>query len=281
MPAHNGHMPIIPEEPTPFSVSEPHKARQMAEAFGSDPERYDRSRPHYPQAMVDAIVAAIPGRDVLDVGIGTGISARPFQAAGCRVVGVDVDARMAEFARRRGFEVEVAKFEDWDAAGRRVDAVISGQTWHWVDPVAGAAKAAAILRPGGRLALFWNVFQPPVDVAEGFAAVYRRVLPGSSFARGTSGGLEAYSGLHTIAADGVRAAGLFGEPERWRFDWERSYTREEWLDQVPTSGGHNQFPPGQLEELVAGLGAVIDAVGGRFTMHYSTVVVTAVTTAEE
>lgn len=265
----------------PLSVSESHKARQMAESFGLDPERYDRSRPRYPQAMVDAIVAAIPGRDVLDVGIGTGISARPFQAAGCRVVGVDVDARMAEFARRSGSEVEVAKFEDWDPAGRRVDAVISGQTWHWVDPVAGAAKAAAVLRRGGRLALFWNVFQPPVDVAEAFAAVYRRVLPGSPFYRGMAGGLEAYSGLHTKAADGVRAVGLFSEPEQWRFDWERSYTKEEWLDQVPTSGGHNQFLPGKLEELLAGLGAAIDAVGGRFTMHYSTVVVTAVRTADE
>jgi SAM-dependent methyltransferase len=108
---------------------------------------------------VRSIVAESPGRDVLDVGIGTGISARPFQAAGCRVLGVEVDARMAEFARQHGFEVEVAKFEDWDPAGRTFDAVIAGQAWHWVDPVAGAAKAAEVLRPGGRLAVFWNAFK--------------------------------------------------------------------------------------------------------------------------
>lgn len=45
-----------------------------------------------------------------------------------------------------GFEVEVAKFEDWDAAGRRFDAVIAGQTWHWIDPVAGAAGFAEVYR---------------------------------------------------------------------------------------------------------------------------------------
>lgn len=33
-------------------------------------------------------------------------------AAGCRVLGVEVDARMADFARWRGIEVEVAKFEE-------------------------------------------------------------------------------------------------------------------------------------------------------------------------
>ena len=203
------------------------------------------------------------------------ISARAFLAAGCRVLGVEVDARMAEFARQRHLEVEVAKFEDWCPLGRTFDAVIAGQTWHWVDPVAGAAKAAEVLRPRGRLAVFWNVFQPPPDLSGAFAAVYRRVLPGSPFFRGVPGGLEAYSGQHTKAADGMREVDLFGEPERWQFDWERSYTRDEWLDQVPTSGGHNLFPPGKLEELLAGLGAAIDAVGGSFTMAYTAVVVTA------
>lgn len=247
----------------------------MAESFGSDPERYERTRPRYPQAMVDRIVAAIPGPDVLDVGVGTGISARPFQAAGCRVLGVEVDPRMAQFARRSGLDVEVAKFEEWDPAGRAFDAVISGQTWHWVDPIAGATKAAQVLRPGGRLAIFWNVFQPPADLSDAFAAVYGRVLPDSPFSRGTSGGVAAYSAQFTKAAEGIREVGSFGEPEEWRFDWERSYTRDEWLDQVPTSGGHNLLPHDKLHELLAGIGAAIGAVGGSFTMEYATVVVTA------
>ncbi len=98
---------------------------------------------------------------VLDVGCGTGIAARQFQAVGCRVLGVDPDARMVGLARRFGVKAEVAKFEDWDHAGQAFDAVIAGQAWHWVDPVAGAAKAAQVLRPVGRLAVFWNSFRPP------------------------------------------------------------------------------------------------------------------------
>jgi len=275
MPTYSGHMTTLPSEPTPFSVRESHHARQMAESFGSDPERYDRTRPRYPQAIVERIVAESPGLDVLDVGIGTGIAARAFQAAGCSVLGVDVDAKMAEFARRSGLEVDVAKFEDWDPAGRAFDAVIAGQTWHWVDPVAGAAKAAKVLKPGGRLAAFWNVFQPPFDLCEAFAATYRRVLPDSPFFRGVARGLEAYSGQLTKTADGIRKVSAFGEPEHRQFHWERAYTREEWLDQVPTSGGHSQLPPNTLQELLAGIGAAIDTVGGSFTMGYAAVVVTA------
>jgi SAM-dependent methyltransferase len=243
---------------------------------GSDAERYDRARPRYPDALISRIVAASPGRDVLDVGCGTGIVAQQFQALGCRVAGIDPDAQMAEFARQRGLKAEVAKFEDWDPAGRTFDTVVAGMTWHWVDPVAGAAKAVQVLRPGGRLAVFWYVFQPAPGLGQAFAAVYRRVLPpGSPFSRGTMPGLDSYSAFFTKAADGIRHVGAFSDPEQRRFDWNRAYTRDEWLDLVPTSGGHSKFPSATLQELLAGIGAAIDEAGGSVTMHYTTVVVTA------
>jgi SAM-dependent methyltransferase len=250
----------------------------MAESFGVDPERYDRTRPRYPEALVNRIVASSPGPDFLDVGPGTGISARQFQAAGGQVLGVEPDTRMADFARRTGVEVEVATFEAWDPAGRDFDAVVAGQAWHWVDPVAGAAKAAQVLRPGGRLAVFWHVFQSPPEVAEAFAAVYQRVLPDSLASLATvraMPALDGYSALFTKAADGIRQAGAFGHPEQWRYDWEHSYTRDEWLDLTPTHGIHTQLPPAKLAELLAGFGAAVDAMGGSFTMNYATVAVTA------
>src|SRR5271167_1623582 len=200
-------MPTVPPERAPLAGSEPrepHQARQVAESFGTDAERYDRTRPRYPDALVGRIVAASPGPSVLDVGCGTGIAARQFQAAGCQVLGVEPDARMADFARRTGVEVAVARFEAWESAGRAFDAVIAGQAWHWVDPVAGAAKAAQVLRPGGRLAVFWNVFQPSPDVGGAFSAVYRRVMPTLPFNPWAMPALDGYSGLFTRAADGIR-----------------------------------------------------------------------------
>ena len=150
-----------------------HLQRQVAEGFGTDAGRYDRARPTYPADLVDRIIAASPGRDVLDVGCGTGISARLFQAAGCRVLGVDPDPRMAELARQGGTETEVATFEDWDPAGRTFNAVIAAQAWHWVDPVAGAAKAAAVLRPRRTAGGVLERLRP----AGGLARGVRRGLP--------------------------------------------------------------------------------------------------------
>ncbi|GGS14516.1 methyltransferase type 11 [Streptomyces aureoverticillatus] len=258
---------------------EPHRNRRLAESFGSDAERYDRARPRYPQALVDRVVAASPGPRVLDVGVGTGIAARQFQAAGCRVLGVDVDARMADLARRTGVEAEVAAFEEWDPAGRTFDAVVAAQTWHWVDPVAGAANAARVLRPGGRLAVFWNVFDPAPDVREAFAEVHRRVLPDAPLNPwATASPLVAYEPLSARAADGMRQTGAFGAPERWRHDWEHAYTRDQWLDQLPTHGGNSQLPQDILRELLTGIGVAVDALGGGFTMRYATVAVTAART---
>jgi SAM-dependent methyltransferase len=246
-----------------------------------DAEGYDRTRPHYPDAMVERITAASPGPDVLDVGCGTGIEARQFQAAGCKVLGVEPDARMAEFARRSGVEVEVATFEAWDPGGRAFDAVVAGTAWHWVDPVAGAAKAAQVLRPGGRLAVFWHVFQPPPEVNDAFAAVYQRVVPDSPFDLQATPkqSLDGYQALFTKTADGIRKVGGFSDPQQWRFDWQRSYTREEWLDQLPTSGALTRLPSDKLAEVLEGVGAAIDAMGGSFTMPYATVAVTAARTS--
>jgi SAM-dependent methyltransferase len=229
--------------------------------------------------MVDAILAASQGRDMLDVGIGTGISARPFQEAGCGVLGVEPDERMANYARTSGIDVEIAKFEEWEPAGRTFDIVTAGQTWHWVDPVLGASKAAEILRPGGRIALFWNVASSAPEFAEAVSAVYRRVLPQFPFFQNAAqGGAASYSPILDKTVDGLRQEGNFGDPEQWQFDWERSYTRDEWLEQVPTFGGHSQIPPEQLAELLSGIGDAVDAAGGNFTMGYSALVVTATRT---
>src|SRR6202034_2997387 len=247
--------PSAPSAPTPATtLAAAARQRRVPESFGTDAERYDRARPSYPAAMADRILAGIPGRDVVDAGCGTGLSARLFQAAGCRVLGVDPDPRMADLARRGGLDVEVATFEEWDPAGRTFDAVIAGQAWHWVDMAAGAAKAAAVLRPGGRLAVFWNAFDPPAELRAAFGEVYRRAAPDSPMAAGfwSRPASAQYLAMCDAAGDGMRQARAFGDPQTWRFDWSRPYTRAEWLDQVPTFGGHGLLPPEVQAELLIG-----------------------------
>ncbi|MFC4334188.1 class I SAM-dependent methyltransferase [Salininema proteolyticum] len=265
---------------SPNQPPEPHKAREAAESFGVDAARYDRTRPGYPVEMIDRVIAAAPGRDFLDVGCGTGISSRGLQEAGCRVLGLDVDDRMADVARRKGLEVEVSRFEEWESDGRDFDAVVAAQTWHWIDPGAGAAKAARLLRQGGILAAVWNVAQPPPDLSRAFAEASRRATPPETAAMLEKAGpektaMEGYRPMFDSAAEGIRDSGRFTDPAEWRTTWDREYTRDEWLDQLPTGGIYTRLPKSRLDRLLEAVGDVIDRAGGAFTVRYTTVAVTA------
>jgi SAM-dependent methyltransferase len=262
----------VSTEPSSFFEQELHRLRQVAESFGVDAERYDRARPSYPDSLIQRVIAASPGLEFLDVGCGTGIGARQYRAAGVTVLGVDPDSRMAKFARQTGIEVEIGKFETWDARGRSFDAVVAGQAWHWVDPVLGAEKAAQVLRPHGLLALYWHVFDPPSHVAGAFDEVLQRVAPDMPL---KNPGLQLQLQNRKRAVDGIRTAGEFGEPEEWRFEWQRRYTRDEWLDHLPTTGPLTQLSAEALATVLDAVGTAIDSAGGGFTMQYVTLAVAA------
>ena len=247
--------------------------RSRAESFGADALQYDRARPSYPPELVDALVAGRVGLSVLDVGCGTGIAARLFAAAGCAVLGVEPDPRMAAVARAHGLSVEESAFERWDAAGRRFDLVTCAQAWHWVDPEAGTEKAAAALQAGGRIGLIWNEGVHDPEMAAALDAVYER----------HTGRLDDYSILlghgaaqrisTSVAA--VSASGHFAAPAVTAFPWERTYTRDEWLDQLPTHSDHRTLPADRLAALLGAVGAAIDGAGGRIAVHYTAWLLTA------
>lgn len=248
-----------------------------------DAERYDRARPRYPDALIQRVIAASPGIEFLDVGCGTGIGARQYRAAGRTVLGVEPDVRMAEVARRTGVNVEIGKFENWEPNGRCFDAVVAGQAWHWVDPVLGAGKAARVLRPHGLLAVYWHVFDPPSEVADAFDDVLQRVAPDAPLqnrpvdaSQPGNAAFELQLGNVRRALDGVRRAGGFGEPEQWRFEWQRHYTRDLWLDHLPTTGTLTQLGADQLASVLEAVGTAIDSIGGGFTMQYVTIAAAAI-----
>ena len=223
--------------------------------------------------MIERIVAASPGPDFLDVGCGTGIEARQFRAAGCTVLGVEPDARMADFARRPASTVEVATFEAWEPAGRTFDAVVAGTAWHWVDPVAGAAKAAQVLRPGGVLAPFGHVYQLPPAVAEALAAAYRRVAPDSPMS--FDGRPE---GSDPGRLPGAVRQGRGRDPGGGRVRRARAVAVRLGARLHPRRAagpGANLRRPhqpaaGPVAQVLAAVGAAVDDMGGTLTLPYAT-----------
>jgi SAM-dependent methyltransferase len=245
--------------------------RSRAESFGAIAELYDRVRPSYPSALVDALVADGP-QCVLDVGCGTGIASALLAARGCEVLGVEIDERMAALARTRGIEVELAQFERWDAQGRLFDLAISGQAWHWIDPVAGAQKAAAVLKATGMLGLFWNFGTPPAAVAGLLNPIYARLAPGLEAYSVLLGGQDARA---ETAVAGIAASERFAAAQTSMYAWSRTHETAEWLQILETHSDHQALPADQRERLLAEIGEAVDSLGGSFEMPYEAILVTA------
>ncbi|HEV2369337.1 MAG TPA: class I SAM-dependent methyltransferase [Acidimicrobiales bacterium] len=255
-------------------------AYERSKLFDQEAERYDRSRPTYPDAVIDEVLGPEPGGPaVLDVGCGTGIASRAMTERGAKVVGVEVAPRMAEIARRHGIHVEVDAFEDWDAAGRTFDLITSAQAWHWLDLPLATSRAASLLRPGGRLCLFWNAGCQPDDLAVTLEQVYARVVPsgGHRVFRGYAADRppDVKSGLDA-ELEAVSAVRDFGAPTMKWFPWARTYQRDEWLDQLLSRSDHTALKPEVLDRLLESVGAAIEDYGGSFVMSFETVLITAI-----
>jgi len=130
----------------------------LAAQFASVADAYERGRPDYPPAVVDALAAElglVPGARVLDLAAGTGKLTRALVAAGLDVVAIEPqDALRAVLAERVGVERTLAGLaEAIPLADASVDAVTVADAFHWFDRDAALAEIRRVLRVGGGLAV--------------------------------------------------------------------------------------------------------------------------------
>jgi len=126
---------------------------------------YDYGRPHYPGELYQT-VQAFSGLDasshILEVGAGTGQATDLFAAHGHTLELLEVsDAQVAflknKYAANPAVSVEKSYFEDFKAQSP-YDLIYSATAFHWIKCERGYPKAWEMLREGGTLAVFWNLF---------------------------------------------------------------------------------------------------------------------------
>ncbi len=246
-------------------------------AFGSVAELYDCSRPSYPAALVDDVVAYSGATSALEVGAGTGRATVLFAERGLRIHAVEPSAEMAALARRNSARfdevtIEETDFERYDPGGARFGLLYAAQAWHWVAPELRYAKAAEVLEPGGALALFWN--RPRWEdspLREDLRDAYHRTAPEFGPDPGPMHpDTDTEPELWGDWGNELSAAPEFGEPEVGTYAWATSYPADRYTRLLRTHSDHIMLGGGRLEALLAAVGDAIECHGGAIDVHYET-----------
>jgi SAM-dependent methyltransferase len=183
---------------------------------------YVRYRPSYPAEIVSFLhntCGVAPDALVADIGAGTGISTRLFLEAGHPVIAVEPNQPMLDAAVKwlgavRGFRFVAGTAEATTLAGASVDLVIAAQAFHWFDPQKASREFGRILKPGGKVALFWN----------------SRLLTGSTFLEGYEALLKCWGVDYSEVAERYADDAAMAEWFRGRFLHKASFPHVQVLD---------------------------------------------------
>ena len=246
-------------------------------SFDGVADLYAEVRPGYPERLFEDVVAfsgIAPSGRILEIGCGPGNATIPFAERGFEILGLELGERMAALARNRcrGFprvRVEHVAFEEWPLERGAFDLVIAASAFHWIEPDVGYPKAAAALRDGGTLALFWN--RTPLDetpLRSALDAAYRRIAP--EIARGGGDGPLPLAAQIRRTIDEIDASGAFGPVEVRRYRWSARHDTERYLRLLGTHSDHLALPEASRRDLFEAIRAEIERAGGIIERPYLT-----------
>ena len=253
----------------------PHFSDEQRLAFGRVAELYDRARPSYPAATIDALMQCCglaPGSRVVEVGAGTGKATELLAARGLEVTAIEPSAGMAAVARVKlaswpAVRIVESTFEDWNPS-ERCDAVVSVQAWHWVDPAVRYAHAHRALTPGGTLAAVWAF--PDWDRCperEALSRAYRSAPLQADFPMHPDSEPTRLAGDWTTE---LAAAGGFGPAEVRRFQWSVAHTAQSYTALLQTHQDHILLADSERAGLMGEIEGAIEAQGGRLELPLTT-----------
>lgn len=139
-----------------------------AQGFSSAAIAYERGRPGYPRRAMEILVDSLrlgPGVSVIELGAGTGKMTRLLTPTGARVLALEpveeMRRKLSEAAPGAAILDGVAEaIPLQDAAA---EAAVAAQSFHWFHADLALPEIHRVLRPGGRLALVWNMRDTRVD----------------------------------------------------------------------------------------------------------------------
>ncbi|MCI4317109.1 MAG: class I SAM-dependent methyltransferase [Thermoplasmata archaeon] len=131
--------------------------------FDRAADEYERGRPEYPTAAIEFLASNLPidgTTTVVEMASGTGKLTRAIARTGPRrLIAIEPTVGMRRVFRRMLPDVSLVAgtAERIPIVKGGADVVVVGQAFHWFVADRALAEIARVLRPGGALALLWNM----------------------------------------------------------------------------------------------------------------------------
>lgn len=237
--------------------------QSRAVVFGRDAVAYDEVRPSYPAEVIDHVQSLVAARDALEVGAGTGKATAAMAGEGLNITCLEPSTEMAAILEAKqlpGVTVAVISFEDWDGPASSQDLVYAAQAWHWVDPATGFDKTLDLLRPGGALALFWNV---PLDRYAHHETAYAQHAPHLLEERD-----ERIKRRDTLDWTQDMSAAGFVDTGRFTYRWSQQLSSDQYRTLYSTYSDHIMLDEPERTRLLDALAADVESWGGTTTIEY-------------
>lgn len=115
-----------------------------------------------------AEVGLVAGREVLDIGCGTGLSFGPLVARGCSVTGLDPSAQALAVAQSKFPNVKLVqgRAERLPFPAHSFDGVIAAQCFERLDQEQAMKEILRVVRPGRPVAFWWKLLSTTDRVRE-------------------------------------------------------------------------------------------------------------------
>ena len=235
----------------------------MKALFEDSVADYDANRPSYPEPLYDLLIdrCRLDAHSVIvDVGAGTGKGSAPLLASGFRVIAIDAGERMLArtLADERSLRV-VAGAPDLPLATATADVIVCAQSFHWFATEETLGEFARIIRPGGRLALFWNTRRSEPRHQELYEELILKYNPEHDCAYRD----KDWSGL-------IEQGGRFRMLERASYEHSQAMSVQSWQGLARSTSYIRCIGDSKLAAFERELGGLMASQPGPLDIHYRT-----------
>jgi SAM-dependent methyltransferase len=215
-------------------------------SFNEAADIYNQIRPSYPPEVFDVLFGSLPPTpEIVEVGPGTGQATRDLLAHGATVRAVEIGPMMA--ARLRAnlpsdrLQVIVGDFETVNLTPASADALFSATAYHWISPKGQTERPAAILRPGGLVAIV-DLVQVASPTDHGFFAAAQPIY--ERYGEGHTGPpAPTREEVDPPMRTALDADGRFDTVTLRCYDWDLTYSASDYRKLMVSYSGTQMMEP--------------------------------------